>query len=64
MEKSHTCADCNGTGIFRDKVSTCCFCEGLGQMDEKQYCSYKYWVAARGDEARKDLERAKSGESL
>jgi DnaJ-class molecular chaperone len=62
MEKSHVCADCSGTGIFRDKVSTCCFCEGTGQMDRKQYRSYRDWVAAMGEEARKELEKAKAGE--
>jgi RecJ-like exonuclease len=72
MKSDRSCLDCEGSGIFRDKVSTCPFCEGTGEMTQKQRNSYHNWVGAmppdqkqalleakNPDQRRKDLVKAK-----
>jgi len=62
--KLHTCGDCGGSGIFRDKISTCCFCEGTGQMTDKQMKAYRSWLSCQQDKAKEELNKVVPPELL
>lgn len=35
-EPSDRCSDCAGTGILSDPVEPCIYCDGLGELPERQ----------------------------
>jgi DnaJ-class molecular chaperone len=54
------CDDCRGSGIFRDGLSTCCFCEGTGQYTYRDHKAYQSWVRELSDKQKAALEEAKA----